>query len=199
MIYFRVYGELVTKARGRTFDHPTKPGVHITTTPTKTRNWEKRIHDQALKVKPEKLLEWPIGMICIFWFDMPKTHRKKNTFLEPTFAGGNKDVDNLVKCVKDACQKVIYKNDSSIALSLPFKAYRKDEEYVDVWIGEPLEIMSKMLQIISRFRDMELSKLAKRLEAAHGHNRKNQQQNKKPAPAEENQGAGPLFEAVQSG
>ena len=162
MIEFVVHGEITSAARARSWKNPKTGELMRPYTPKKSRNWKERIYAVAMEHKPEKFLEGALAMLCIFCFDMPKSMRRKDINKEPVLAIGNKDADNLLKAVKDSCQKVIYGNDNQISIPVPIKCYVKDEEYVQVFIGEPLEII--------RLQIMELERIQKILIERDAHN-----------------------------
>ncbi len=145
MIEFVVHGEITSATRARTWFNP-KAGKIMTTTPPKYRNWKERIYAVAMEHKPEKFLDGPLAMLCIFCFDMPASRRRKDTNKESVLAIGNKDTDNLLKAIKDGCQKIIYGNDNQVAIVTAIKCYVKDEEYVQVFIGEPLQIIRLQIE-----------------------------------------------------
>lgn len=63
------------------------------------------------------MLNGPLHMTCIFAFDRPKSHLRKNGALAkgaPLEKTSKPDLDNLAKFVKDALNGVAYKDDSQI-------------------------------------------------------------------------------------
>jgi len=157
MIEFVIHGTLTSAARARTWFNP-KAGKIMTTTPPKYRSWKERIYAVAMEHKPEKFLGGPLGMLCLFCFDMPASRHRKDVSKEPFLAIGNKDLDNLIKGIKDGCEKVIYGNDNQIAIELPIKCYAKDAEYVKVFIGEPLEIIRLQIETLERIEKILIEK-----------------------------------------
>ena len=151
MIEFTIHGEITSAARARTWFNP-KAGKIMTTTPPKYRSWKERIYAVAMEHKPEKFLEGSLAMLCIFCFDMPKSRRRKDVNKEQILTIGNKDTDNLLKAIKDGCQKVIYGNDNQVAMVTAIKRYVKGEEYVQVFIGEPLEIIPLQLEHLTEIQ-----------------------------------------------
>ena len=101
-----VYGEPTPKGRPRVAMMGRFPTVY---TPKETREAEDTFLQQAIKQKPETPLEGPLSISIKFYKIKPKSKPKKviHWTTKP-------DLDNLVKLVIDALNKVFFQDDSQI-------------------------------------------------------------------------------------
>ena len=127
-ISFTVYGVPIPKARARTVR--TKNGQSVSYTPKETEAWEQSIQGQALQYRPEQLLDRPLILEATFYLLKPKSRPKYEIYPDR-----KPDLDNLVKCLKDALEGVIYTNDSRIVKENLQKVYG-DPPRVEVEIRE---------------------------------------------------------------
>ena len=126
-ITFTVYGNPVAKARARTV----RRGGRVSTyTPEKTKTWEEMIRLQILEHRPEKLIDGALTLRAIFYLQRGGSLPKKRIYPET-----KPDLDNLLKCLTDAMEGVIYSNDSRIVNEVVGKRYG-DPPRVEVWIRE---------------------------------------------------------------
>lgn len=117
---FRIKGIPVAKGRPRFF----RVGKYVGTyTPKKTKEWENLIAESVLKYKPKKLWAGPIHMFVIFYMPRPKSIKKHiyEHIKKP-------DLDNLIKCVSDALQGIIYEKDSQIYYITARKIYTQEKK-----------------------------------------------------------------------
>ncbi len=118
MIKLRILGEPVAKARART----TKYGSY---TPIKTVNYETLIKEMFAISNQEKL-NGELEMQVMAFFSIPKSTSKKNCIemencrIRPT---KKPDIDNIIKIVADALNKIAYDDDSQIVKVTAEKYY----------------------------------------------------------------------------
>ena len=127
-IEFTVYGAPIPKARARTVR--LKNGMTITYTPEKTETWEDMIRLQILKHRPEKLIDGALSLKATFYLQRGKSIPKKREYPET-----KPDLDNLLKCLTDAAEGIIYTNDSRI-VDIDVKKRYGDPPRVEVWLEE---------------------------------------------------------------
>jgi len=114
MIEFTVYGEPVAQGRPRFSSHG---GITKVYDPAKSRDFKKYVRLVASQHRPEKLLEGPLKLFVQIYRPTLKSFSKKK--LAAAEQGDIRpitkpDVDNYVKAVKDACNQVIWKDDSQV-------------------------------------------------------------------------------------
>jgi Holliday junction resolvase RusA-like endonuclease len=121
IITFTIPGNPVPKARARTFTNKNK--ITRTFTPSKTREWETYVsaiaRQVAVKNKLVKPHEGPIILGCIFHRSIPKSlikTKKQRKALEEkqVFPTTKPDLSNYFKSIEDACEGILWKNDSQI-------------------------------------------------------------------------------------
>lgn len=127
-IEFTIYGNPIPKARARTVR--LKNGMTTTYTPKKTESWEDMIRLQILKHKPEKLIDGAMALKATFFLQRGKSIPKKREYPET-----KPDLDNLLKCLTDAMEGIIYTNDSRIVDEAVGKRYG-DPPRVEVYLEE---------------------------------------------------------------
>lgn len=124
-IEFTVLGEPVAKGRPRVVK-PKHLNYPIAYTPKKTRSAETRIRDEALKFMPEVPWEGPVHLRVFFYKQIPKSFPKyrkelaEKGFIRPVT---RPDLDNCLKLVKDACNEIIWRDDSQIVYVMAEKFY----------------------------------------------------------------------------
>lgn len=132
MYEFEVPGKIIGKAR---------PRVNTLTgkayTPANTKDYEMLIK-QYFKIKYPKYetLEGRIKVKIIAYFEIPKTTTKKqkDLILSNEISPTKKpDIDNIVKIILDALNKMAFKDDSQITILEVEKLYAKEEKiYIKV-------------------------------------------------------------------
>ena len=133
MIYeFEVPGEITGKARPRLNSYTCQ--VY---TPPKTKDYELLVR-QYFKIKYPKyeVLEGRIAVKIIAYFKVPKATSKKDKTLiaEGKLSPTKKpDIDNIVKIILDAMNKVSFKDDNQITKIEVEKVYGPEEKiYVKI-------------------------------------------------------------------
>ena len=126
---FEVIGDIKGKARPRVNTY-----TGIAYTPTPTKDYENLIK-QYFKIKYPRFvpLEGRIAIKIIAYFNIPKTTSKKDKELindgklSPT---KKPDIDNIVKIVLDALNKMAFKDDNQITKLEVEKFYGQEEKIV---------------------------------------------------------------------
>lgn len=135
-VTFRVYGEPVAKGRPRF----TRQGRAYT--PKKTHDYESEVAGMAkAAMGSSEPLETPVTVCVYVTFPIPQSYSKKRS--EACLNGSERhtkrpDLDNIVKAVTDACNGVVYKDDSQI-VNLHAKKVYGDTAMVEVYITEDLD------------------------------------------------------------
>lgn len=132
---FEVPGKVIGKGRPRLNSY-----TGVVYTPTKTKDYETLVEQYFLLKYPRfKILEGRIKVSIIAYFSIPKATKKSeiNGMLENNVSPTKKpDIDNIVKVVLDAMNKIAFKDDNQITkidvekkYALEDKIYIKIEEY----------------------------------------------------------------------
>ncbi|MFC5773709.1 MULTISPECIES: RusA family crossover junction endodeoxyribonuclease [Ectobacillus] len=114
MIAFTVYGEPVAQGRPRA---STINGMVRMYDPKKSKDFKQIVKLVAQDYAPTQLLEGPLLLeVKVFKSSLKSFSNKKKLqaeqgILRPT---SKPDVDNYVKGIKDACNKVLWKDDSQV-------------------------------------------------------------------------------------
>ena len=111
--------------------------------PEKSRNYKayvKLLATQAMKEQGFEMIEGPCSLDILAFFEVPKSKSKK--FKERALEGLERptkkpDIDNIVKAIQDALNKLAYKDDSSIVY-LSVGKYYSDVPRVEVILRECL-------------------------------------------------------------
>ncbi len=146
MIQFTVYGEPVAQGRPRA---TTIAGRARLYDPAKSRNYKEYVKMAAAEHAPSALLEGPLLLNVTVYRSIPKSFSKKKTAqaeageLRPT---SKPDVDNYVKGIKDALNKVIWKDDSQVVSVMVAKFYSQKPR-IEVKV-QALEEQVQQLSII---------------------------------------------------
>ena len=114
-ISFFIPGQPIPKGRPKFFNRGNYVGVY---TPVKTKDYQNHIIDHSLKYKPHGLIKCAIIMNLDFILPRPKSLPKK--FIHHI---KRPDLDNYIKCVLDALNKVFYQDDSQIVQLNATKQY----------------------------------------------------------------------------
>ena len=118
-----------------------KGGFVKTYTPKKTSDWESLVREHAVKAMgSSEPLDRAVALSVRFWLPIPASWSKKLT--EAAKTGAIKhlkkpDVDNFAKAVMDACNGVLYVDDSQVVDLHVSKAY-SDWPRVEVTLIEML-------------------------------------------------------------
>ncbi|WP_339148373.1 RusA family crossover junction endodeoxyribonuclease [Sutcliffiella sp. BMC8] len=136
-ITFTVYGEPVAQGRPRASTVHGKVRMYD---PAKSKDFKKYVRLVASQHRPTLLLEGPLKMHVVIYKPSLKSFSKKKAAaaergeLRPIT---KPDVDNYVKAIKDACNKVIWNDDSQV-VDLYISKYYSATPRVEVLV-EPLE------------------------------------------------------------
>jgi Holliday junction resolvase RusA-like endonuclease len=123
-IMFTIYGEPVAKGRPR---FSTRGKFPVAYTPEKTKAYEFEVGMMALAAMGgSKPLEGALEAFIYVTFAVPESYSKKR--LEACLNGSEKhtkkpDLDNVVKCVIDGMDKIVFNNDSQITSIHATKVY----------------------------------------------------------------------------
>jgi len=136
-IKFTVYGDPKAKRRHRMF-YNKHVGRIMSYADPKGKEEEDNLRMHAEKVRPEKLITDPIFLKIDFYMPIPKSFSKKKIekakhFLE--FPAKRPDLDNLTKAVKDACNKIIWRDDAQI-VAMQISKFYSDTPRTEVSIIE---------------------------------------------------------------
>ncbi len=138
MIQFTVYGTPVAQGRPR---FSSQGGYTKAYDPKKSKDFKKYVKLVAAEHRPKNLFDGPIQLFIRIYKPTLKNFSKKK--LAAAEAGELRpvtkpDVDNYVKGIKDACNKIIWKDDSQVVELLASKWYSETPriEIMVVSIGE---------------------------------------------------------------
>ncbi|WP_309087269.1 RusA family crossover junction endodeoxyribonuclease [Domibacillus sp.] len=136
MIQFTVYGEPV--AQGRPRAGKDWSGNTVLYDPAKSRNFKEYVKIVAAQHRPAKLLEGPLQVKVKVYKPMLKRFSKKK--LAEAEAGilrpvTKPDVDNYVKGIKDALNKVIWNDDSQV-VDLTVSKFYSESPRIEVLVEE---------------------------------------------------------------
>lgn len=138
IIQLTVPGEPQGKQRPRAWRGP-KGKKPMTYTPAKTVNYETYIKELfAIKYPDFRPVECVLKMTLQAWLMIPASVSKKKSKLMQDLAlkpGKRPDMDNVLKVVMDALEKLAYKNDSQIVEAHLYKFYA-EKPRLDIRISE---------------------------------------------------------------
>ncbi|WP_026678196.1 RusA family crossover junction endodeoxyribonuclease [Fictibacillus gelatini] len=146
MIKFTVYGEPVSQGRPRA---STIQGRVRMYDPAKSREYKKYVKLVASQNAPAKLLEGPLVLnVKVYKPTLKSFSKKKKAAAErgeirPTT---KPDADNFVKAIKDACNQILWKDDSQI-VDLHVSKFYSEKPRIEIMV-EPLEAQEQQLSII---------------------------------------------------
>lgn len=128
MIYeFEVPGKVIGKGRPRLNTY-----TGSVYTPTKTKDYETLIEQYFLIKYPRfKILEGRVKVNIIAYFNIPKATKKSDVdkMLSNEISPTKKpDIDNIVKVILDAMNKIAFKDDTQITKLEVEKKYGKEEK-----------------------------------------------------------------------
>ncbi len=118
---FTVYLQPIGKGRPRF-------GNGVVFTPPETQLFESAFRAMARKYRPPSPLEIPIDLDLEFHFLKPRSSKRKHHSVRP-------DIDNLMKAVCDAGNKMFWNDDAQIVRVRATKFY-SEKEYIRVVIKE---------------------------------------------------------------
>jgi len=120
-VEFIVKGKPRGKERARTF-YNSKSKKMQTITPTKTVSYEDLIKSCFYNSKPKnfKLIEGPILVELAIVYKKAKSNKMTTPMLKP-------DIDNVLKIVLDALNKVAYKDDTQVVSAVANKIFGEEE------------------------------------------------------------------------
>lgn len=134
MIKFTVYGEPVAQGRPR---FSTQGGFTRAYDPKKSSDFKQYVRLVASEIAPTELLSEALQVTVDVYRTIPKSFSKKKTemaksgALRPT---SKPDVDNYVKGIKDALNKVIWKDDSQI-VTLTVRKWYSDKPRIEIEVS----------------------------------------------------------------
>lgn len=114
LLSFAVLGTPVAKARPRVVR--LKNGAISTFTPKESRNYESQVREAAARVLEGRewaLLEEPFKLTVSAWWPALSSGPKRLRVERPK--GTKPDADNVAKCVMDALNGVLWRDDSLVA------------------------------------------------------------------------------------
>ena len=130
MIQFKIPGPPIGKQRPRVTRHATY-------TPQKTADYEKLVQD-IYKINRFPKLEGYLSMSVSAYYPIPKStsKKKKDMMLKGILLPDKKpDVDNVLKCICDALNKVAYDDDKQI-ISMNIVKYYSENPCVVIRLEE---------------------------------------------------------------
>ncbi len=121
MIQFTVYGTPVAQGRPR---FSSQGGFARAYDPKKSKDFKKYVKLVAAEHRPKKLFEGPLQLFIRVYKPTLKNFSKKK--LAAAESGELRpvtkpDVDNYVKGIKDACNQILWKDDSQVVELLASK------------------------------------------------------------------------------
>lgn len=133
MIKLTVFGEPVAQGRPR---FSNQNGFTKVYDPEKSRDFKQYIKLVASQNAPNELLEGALYLTVDIYKAIPKKISKSKNKLEQALSGALRpttkpDVDNYVKGIKDALNKVIWKDDSQI-VSLTVRKWYSDKPRIEI-------------------------------------------------------------------
>ncbi len=123
-INFAVYGEPVPKGRPR---FSTRGKFPVAYTPEKTKNYESEVAIMAkAAMGTSDPLKVALEVFIYVTFSVPASYSKKR--IEACLSDSEKhtkrpDLDNVIKCVIDGMDKIVFSNDSQITSIHSTKVY----------------------------------------------------------------------------
>jgi len=135
MIRLTIPGEVVPQGRPRF----ARCGTYVHTyNPRKSSEYRERVKIFAKRLRIKELLDGPLNVKIAIYMQIPGSWSKKKTAkalageLRPTTQS---DIDNLSKGILDACNKILWRDDSRI-VRLEVEKYYSDEPRAEIEIEE---------------------------------------------------------------
>lgn len=135
---FTVFGIPIPKARAVVTNKFSKKGKRITFTPDRTKIAELDFIRQASIYAPVVPIQGPIALSVTFHMPLPKSWPKWKKLaaiggkIRPT---STPDIDNLLKLVQDAMNKIFWNDDSQI-VEVQTAKYYSDEPRIGICLEE---------------------------------------------------------------
>lgn len=137
-ISFVVLGEPVSKLRAVVTNKLDRNGKKIVFTPVKTEIATANFQVQSLRYRPDKPLDGPVSLMVRFYRSIPKSFSRKKRVAaieERIFPTTKPDLDNCLKLVKDAMNKIFYLDDSQVVHEIAWKFY-SERPRIEVVLSE---------------------------------------------------------------
>lgn len=131
MISFTIYGDPVAQGRPR---FAVRAGHAIAYDPAKSRDYKSAVRAAALEVRPKALLDGPLSMSICIYKSIPKSMsklRRAKAIAQEIQPTTKPDIDNIVKGLCDALNKVLWYDDSQI-VSLYVSKWYSEQPRVEV-------------------------------------------------------------------
>jgi len=135
-IAFTVPGEPVAKGRAKF----ARRGAFVTTyTPEKTARYENLVKlaaEAAMEAKRYSMLEGPVELRVFAVRSIPASwsqKKQRQAAAGELFPTTKPDLDNVVKAIKDGCNKVVWKDDSQVIDIVAKKRYGEPRVEIEVW------------------------------------------------------------------
>lgn len=147
MIEFTVYGEPVAQGRPRA---STRNGFVRMYDPKNSKDFKQYVKLVASEYKPDQLLSGPLQLdVKVFKPALKSFSKKKKLEAEQGLLRpiSKPDVDNYVKGIKDALNKVIWNDDSQI-VDLHVSKYYSETPRIEVAV-QTLEVQPEQLSLLS--------------------------------------------------
>jgi Holliday junction resolvase RusA-like endonuclease len=147
MIEFTVYGEPVAQGRPRA---STRGGFVKMYDPQKSKDFKQYVKLVASEYKPDQLLSGPLELnVKVFKPTLKSFSKKKKIEAEQGILRpiSKPDVDNYVKGIKDALNKVIWNDDSQI-VDLHVSKFYSETPRIEVAV-QMLEVQQEQISLLS--------------------------------------------------
>lgn len=127
--------EIDGKAKGKGRPRFAKKGKFITTyTPKETKDYEKGIKNavlRAIKDEDDNLYYKKLKMVIkVFYEPIKSISKKKRNELIGTYYDKKPDIDNIIKSIMDALNKVVYEDDKQIVKIEAEKIYGEQDKII---------------------------------------------------------------------
>ncbi len=127
--------EIDGKAKGKGRPRFAKKGRFITTyTPKETKDYEKGIKNAVLRAiegKDNNLYYKKLKMVIkVIYEPIKSISKKKRSELIGTYYDKKPDIDNIIKSIMDALNKVVYEDDKQIVQLIAEKFYGEQDKII---------------------------------------------------------------------
>lgn len=134
IVCFTIPGRVRGKGRPRAFLK--KNGRIGTYTDDKTSSCESVVRDCAAKAMGDNPpIEGPVAISILSYSAIPKSWSKKRK-AEAYHATGKPDADNVLKLIGDACNGILWRDDSQITDIKMKRRYTHDQERVEIVVTD---------------------------------------------------------------
>lgn len=123
-ISFTIHGKVVGKGRPQ---FVRKTGVAIT--PQSTRSYESIVRDYALReMDGRDPWSFPVEVKMVATYGIPKSWNKvrREAALKQLIPPYKPDIDNVLKLALDACNRVVYLDDTQVVSAQIFKVFGEE-------------------------------------------------------------------------